>query len=105
MQMPHNDDKEEMMYINFEATWSRLERVVDILQDETKICLDEAVNGSPHWPIMHLSQLKQRVEEVKTLIDMGNRSKPASPFNSECDINETYEDYMLREKLKDAKTI
>ena len=101
MQMPHNED----MYINFEATWSRLERVVDILQDETKICLDEAVNGSPHWPIMHLSQLKQRVEEVKTLIDMGNRSKPASPFNSECDINETYEDYMRREKLKDAKII
>ena len=93
--MSHNED----MYINFEATWSRLERVVDLLQDETKICLDEAVNGSPHWPIMHLSQLKQRVEEVKSLIDMANSQKPKS------DIYASYETYMLRKELKDAKII
>ena len=93
--MSHNED----MYINFEATWSRLERVVDLLQDETKICLDEATNGSPHWPVMHLSQLKQRVEEVKSLIDVANSQKPKS------DIYASYETYMLRKELKDAKII
>jgi hypothetical protein len=85
--------------VEFEATWSRLERVVDLLQDETKICLDEATNGSPHWPVMHLSQLKQRVEEVKSLIDMANSQKPKS------DIYASYETYMLRKELKDAKII
>ena len=43
MQMPH----EMVDMVEFEATWSRLERVVDLLQDETRICLDEASNGSP----------------------------------------------------------
>ena len=54
--------------VEFEATWSRLERAVDLLQDEMRMCL-EASNG-PSWPMMHLKQLNQRIEEVSNLITM-----------------------------------
>lgn len=93
MQMPH----EMVDMVEFEATWSRLERVVDLLQDEMRMCL-EASNG-PSWPMMHLKQLNQRAEELQSLVDMANSQKQKS------DIYASYETYMLRKELKDAKII
>jgi uncharacterized protein YceH (UPF0502 family) len=45
----------------------RLERVAHLLMCE----VDEAIEASngPSWPMMHLKQLKQRVEELQILVE------------------------------------
>lgn len=52
----------------FEVAFRRLERSISLLQDEMEMCL-EASDG-PSWPMMHLKQLNQRIEEVSNLITM-----------------------------------
>ena len=46
----------------------RLERVADLLMHEVNNAI-EASKG-PSWPIMHLKQLKQRVEELQALLKL-----------------------------------
>ena len=45
----------------------RLERVAHLLMCEVNEAI-EASNG-PSWPMMHLKQLKQRVEELQILLE------------------------------------
>lgn len=60
MQMPHDVE-------TFGAALSRLGRSVDILADEVRLG--------------NLSQIKQRVEEVRCLVVMVENNKPSSDLN------------------------